>query len=124
MPRHDVDDAADRVGAVERGSLRPAYDLDPFDGAGIEAREQQRIRDLDTIDVHLGIAELERARAANAPEGAHQRRRRLRPAPHAWHVAVERVGDRGAVLTRQPAAVDRVQADGELALRRAVLAAA
>ncbi len=62
----DVHDAADGVSPVECRSLRTANHFDVIDHRRIEISNQQRIGDLDTVDVHLWITDAERARAANA----------------------------------------------------------
>ena len=89
VTRNDVDDAADRVGAVQRRTLRTANHFDAIDRVRREAADEQRIRDLDAVDIDLRIAQPERARAANAGVRAQHARRRLRPAPDARHVGVE-----------------------------------
>ena len=115
VPRDDVDDAADRVRAVERRALRAANHFDAIDRARVEARDEQRVRDLDAVDVDLRIAEAERARAANAGVRAEQvdgdcaqPTRRAR--------TVERAGERVRVVARELPPVDDVEPDRELAL--------
>src|SRR6476620_6166305 len=66
VTRHDVDDATDRVSPVKCRALRTADDLDALDGLGSELRHQQRIRELDAVDINLRIAGAERAAASNA----------------------------------------------------------
>ena len=85
----DVDHPRDGVGAVQRRALRPANDFDTLDGIGAQLREEQRIRDLDAVDVDLGIAHLQRARAAQAAILRKETRWRLVPHPHAGNGAVE-----------------------------------
>src|SRR5262249_2134033 len=66
VSRHDVHDTADRVGAVQRGPLWAANHFDVIDRARREPTQQEWVRDLDAVDVDLGIAQPERARAADA----------------------------------------------------------
>src|SRR5262245_19640985 len=66
VARHDVDHAADGVGAVECRALWSADDLHMIDRLDIERRDEQRVRHFDAVDVDLWIAQPERARAADA----------------------------------------------------------
>src|SRR5687768_16389799 len=66
MPTDNVDHAADRVRAIERRPLRAPNDLDSLDRLWREVGDDQRVGDLDTIDIDLRVAGAERARAADA----------------------------------------------------------
>src|SRR5512138_3483357 len=66
VARDDVDHAADGVGAVECRALGSSDDLHVVHRLDVERRDEERVRDLDTVDVYLWIAEAERARAADA----------------------------------------------------------
>src|SRR5439155_23006135 len=59
MAGDDVDDATDRVRAIQRGALRAANHFDAVDRVRIELRDEKRVRDLDAIDVHLRVARRE-----------------------------------------------------------------
>ena len=59
VAHNDIDDAADRIRAIQCRALRPANDLDALDRVRTQLRKQQWIRHLDAIDVDLGVAHLE-----------------------------------------------------------------
>src|SRR5919197_4294669 len=91
VTRYDVDDATDRIGAIERGALWPANHLDALDRVRAQLGEQEWVRDLDAIDVDLGIAHLERAGTAQAAVLRGETRWRLVPHPDTGNQAVERL---------------------------------
>src|SRR5690349_10967494 len=118
MSAYDVHDAADRISAIERRALWSANHFDVVDRFWSEARDEQRVRDLDAVDIDLWIAHAERARAANARVRAQDADGRLRPAPHTRHVVIERARECVRVFARELTAAENVDAHGELALRR------
>ena len=81
----DVDDATDSIRPIERRALRAANHFDMVHRLRRELRDEQRVRDLDSIDVDLRVAHAERARPANASISGEQAGRRLFPHPEAGH---------------------------------------
>ena len=116
VARRDVDDAAVRVGAVQCRALRTTNDLEPLDRRRIDLPDEQRVRDLDPVDVDLRVAEAERARAADTAVAREQRRRRLLPHPHAGHRPVDQVCERAALLAGETLAAHDVERDRSRAL--------
>ena len=51
---NNVHDSTDRIRSVQRRTLRTANDFHAIDTIGIDLRENQRIRDFNTVDVNLG----------------------------------------------------------------------
>ena len=101
MAGYDVDDAADRVGSIERRALWTANDLDALDGFWSELGNEQRICELESIDVHLRVAGSEGASAANAPIVGEQGGRRALPDPHPRHHVAQRLPQIALGVTRQ-----------------------
>src|SRR5690242_3385359 len=66
VSRDDVDHATVRVRAVQSATLRPANDLQAFNRRRIKLLHEERVRDLDAVDVDLWDAQTKRARPANA----------------------------------------------------------
>src|SRR2546423_242025 len=85
VARDDVDHAADGVGTVKSGTLWAANDLNAIDGFRSELRYEQRIGQLDSVNVHLWVAGTERAGAANTSVVSERRCRRGLPDPQSRH---------------------------------------
>ncbi len=118
VARHDVRDAAQRVRAVQGAALRPTNHLDVIDRLRRDACHQQRVGDLDAVDVDLRRTRTERAGPADAAPPRGQPRRRP-PQPDARHPAVQRLRQVAGRLVRDLAAVDDLHGDGRPRLRRA-----
>ncbi len=113
MPGENVHDAADRVRAVQGRPLRSPDDLDVIDDVRIELRDEQWIRDLDSVHVNLGRGRAKGARSADATVLGDESGRRLLPRPHARDGRIEQLRQRAQGLTTHLFAVDDLETDGE-----------
>ena len=117
MAGDDVDHATDRIGAVERRSLRSANYLDAIHRLRRELQDKQWISELDAIDVDLGITSAERAGAANAAVMSKQRCRGALPYPQSGHQIAQRLRQISLGVARKLGAAHYVHRDRQRARR-------
>ena len=118
MTCHDVDHATDSVRSVECCALRATNYLDPLHGLRRELGDEQRIGELDAVDVDLRIAGAERAGTANTSVMSEQRCRRCLPHPQSRNDVAQRLAKIPLGVARKLSSVDDIHSYGERSRRR------